>query len=253
MIAEQSPERDVIVQRKAPKAPKDQLFKIQNVNETVTYSGASGPKSRQKKKAGAAKNEIKVVDYIAEQKGKRKDEILAQGYEIDLHNQQSSSFKDSDSRDERSSQISLVTDKDTVRDPAGLTNSTIIIQPGIPGLLPSQASNTKAEKYGGHGSGVSAHPRKSILPQMDYTNKYVNRHQQSRKDSTDQRGSRKQNNYSIMSSQKSFQGHGSTFNRGENYSTDEYAQSASNRAEKKAMSQMEQISYFDQDNEGIDK
>ena len=74
---------------------------------------------------------------------------------------------------------------------------------------------------------MNIQPRKSTLPHMDYTNKYVNR-QQSRKDSTDLEGSRKNHNYSIMSSQKSFQGHGSTFNRGDNYSTDELHKSATN-------------------------
>jgi hypothetical protein len=51
---------------------------------------------------------------------------------IDLQNQQSSmSFKDSDSNIDRSSQISLVTDKDmTVREPAG-ASSTIIVQAGF--------------------------------------------------------------------------------------------------------------------------
>lgn len=84
-------------------------------------------------------------------------------------------------------------------------------------------------------------PRKSILPQMDYTNKYVKRHQQSRIDSTDKDGPHKTNTYSIVSSQKSFQGQGSTFNRGDLH--DEVP--SSTRAGPKALSQMEQISCFD--------
>lgn len=86
-------------------------------------------------------------------------------------------------------------------------------------------------------------PRKSILPQMDYTNKYVKRHQQSRVDSTDKEGLQRNNTYSIVSSQKSFQGHGSTFNRGE-LGHDEVP-SVSTRAGPKALSQMEQISCFE--------
>ena len=47
MIAEISPERDVIVQRKAPKVPPEYLFKIQNVNEFAANSGLSSKKQRQ--------------------------------------------------------------------------------------------------------------------------------------------------------------------------------------------------------------
>lgn len=79
---------------------------------------------------------------------------------------------------------------------------------------------------------------------MDYTNKYVKRHQQSRIDSTDKDGLHRNNTYSIVSSQKSFQGQGSTFNRGDNLGHEDVP-SVSTRAGPKALSQMEQISCFE--------
>lgn len=92
LIAEQSPERDIIVQRKAPKAPKEYPFKIQNVNEAVNTTGATAQKPRHgKKKSGAAaQKEIKVIDFIAEQKGKTDADaspsfdLLNKGYDTDL-------------------------------------------------------------------------------------------------------------------------------------------------------------------------
>lgn len=255
MIAEQSPERDVIVQRKAPKAPKEYPFKIQNVNEAVNTAGATAQKPRhgKKKSGGTAQKEIKVIDFIAEQKGKTGAEqaspsfdLLNKGYDTDLQRQQSNkaSFKDSESRDDRSSQISLVTDKDTIRAPVAASNSSVV---GLHGLTGSQAASSS--KFGpaipSSQTGTSMQPRKSILPQMDYTNKYVKRHQQSRIDSTDKEGSQKNHNYSIVSSQKSFQGQGSTIHGGDYVDHDEVPQGISNRIGPKALSQMEQISCFD--------
>lgn len=218
------------------------------MNETVT--GASRPNKPKKNLGGSIVsagaggssyqgNQIKVVDFIAQQIAGKHDNsnyMVDHGIDIDLQNQlqSSTSFKDSESRDERSSQISLVTDKDQgikQTQPAFGSNSTIVIHggpslgSGLGGLLLSNTQNNASER-----NPTSIQPRKSILPQMDYTNKYVvNRHQQSRKDSTDLHASASQapqhskphkNTYSVMSSQKSFQGQGSTFNRGDNYSTD---------------------------------
>lgn len=177
---------------------------------------AQKPRHGKKKSGGTAQKEIKVVDFIAEQKGRSGiDQTMPQfdltkGYDTDLQRQQSNkaSFKDSESRDERSSQISLVTDKDTTRGPAGANNSSVLVIGAASGLAGSHVAS--AGKFGPlihtSQSGTTMQARKSILPQMDYTNKYVQRHQASRKDSMDKDGSQRNNNYSMVSSQKSFQG-----------------------------------------------
>lgn len=107
------------------------------------------------------------MEFTAGYKDKAEVNNAAKGYITDKQRQMDvASFLDSESRDDRSSQLSFVNDKEFARQPAIASNSTVVIQSGLQGLL---------------SSGVTVQPRKSILPQIDYTNKYVKR--QSRHDS----------------------------------------------------------------------
>ena len=141
------------MQRKSQKPNKESFgIKLNNFND----HGAGGQKSQKrlgnqakKKQAGTEAREVRVVDFIAEQKAggghgqpfQAADYYFSsKSYDTDAQRDGSNltSIKDSESRGERSSQMSLVTDKEQHASVLVASHSRLPGKGGLHGLSNSQ-------------------------------------------------------------------------------------------------------------------